>query len=342
MYLQKESCGYSYIIFPLLILIFTSCGHRKEYELFHQCRSRENPRERVGCLQQFIADYPKNDSLSSALAEVLVTLSEQLDQTDEAVRYAATLMLNHPDPGLRRIAYNFMFRQVEDDTGQIGQQVEDALQAIPNSTARATLYRRLIRFYCLYQCSDSLRSAELSHYVDQLLMTGFSDSETHLQLAQGILQSDGGSGLIPIANRLLFRGIECNRKEHIRFYKKLTDPDKLQEYQKGLYQQLYIQLAWNAYRQDHYLYALNLISQAGKFGNLADNNGLIVLGAALAKSGETDEAWKYILRGLTLNPGAETESAEIMAIYTDVFHQIHGRQRNPQQFLDRYRRFHQP
>jgi len=317
----------SFLLILVIVTGLTTCSHRHEHEQFQALSTIDSDSSRLQATLDFLRQYPESDSLQPAIESALA-LWNKYGQSDEKCFFTLKQRLMVHSPEIRNYLDSLLINILATDSAgirQLNHQKKIYQEIYPDPLGIA-----LVVFPYLSTCfqSDSLRNRSLENYADVIIRPDYHQVDTLKQFSDQIL-SLHDQRLIPLSNRFLIHGIRQNR------YLAISDSARNQTYYT-----LYTALAWNAYRQQRYSYALNLISQASKYGNPDNQNGNIILGAAQAQCGELNAGWARILRGLILNPEAEKKSPEINQIYTEMFRKIRGSHENPVRFLSQYRRSH--
>ena len=313
-----------------------SCFQKRELERFQTLGTIDSVAVRLLATQNFIRDYPKSDSLFPALKSVLKLL-EQSDDPDEWLRFALNQRIIQADLEIQHYLDSILFEKLASDSLAKSNYLVDTEKYQQKYTEKLTFALSVLPHLNNGFQSDSIRNQAIIQFGKLILQ---SDNDLILEfksLSDRILQIND-SLLIPLSNQFLIQALKNNTRTIIRSrYPNTVEYDSIQNQN---YYTLYTALAWNAYRQHRFFYALNLMSQATKYGNLEDQNGHIILGAAQAQCGELNEGWANVLKGLILNPEAEKQSVEIENLYTTMFYRIRGSRENPARFLSQYRRSH--
>ncbi len=291
---------------------------------------------RLSATQNFIRDYPKSDSLFPVIKSALELL-EQSGNPDELLQFALNQRLIQPDPEVRQFLDRVLFEKLALDSlgkTKFVSDTEEFHQIYPDKLAFAiTVMPHLNRCFQ----SDSIRNQALYQFGNIVLQ---SDNDLIIglkTLSDQILQLND-SLLISLSNQFLVHALKNNARTTVqKQFPDAAEPDSIQNQN---YYTLYTALAWNTYRQRRFSYALNLMSQATKYGNLEDQDGYIILGAVQSQCGELSDGWANVLKGLILNPEAEKQSVEIEHLYTAMFYRIRGSRENPSRFLSQYRHSH--
>jgi hypothetical protein len=309
-----------------IILGLITCSMEKETETLRKIGTIDSTQVRLEAYQDFIKTYPESDSTLLAIRQILALYTE-LNTPEAAAEFIIDQLNFRSDPEIRKLLYSHFFTGILTDSLLENQTlILDTEYQQKYSTSVATA---LILFPHLNNCFhvDSLRNVYLRKFGESILKSEFNDIEKLRQLADMTLSCDAPV-LIDLSSRFLVKALA------------LTPSLTIDSLQNKTYGELYTQLAWNAFRQENWMHALNLISQATKYGDLDYQQGLILLGAAQAKTGELTEGWGRILEGLIQNPEAEKKSAEVHTIYTELFREIRGSRENPERFLKQYRASH--
>jgi len=325
--------------FKLWLSIFlitgtVSCFHKKELECYHALNSIDSVADRLSTTCNFIRDYPKSDSLLPAIKSALGLL-EKTGNNDQTLQFALDQRIIQHDPEVRQFLEYFLIEKLFPDSLTESKYVSDTdkyHQKHPDKLAAALTIMPYLN--TCFQ-SDSIRNSVINQFGNIILQSDNNHIVELKTLSDQILELND-SLLIPLSNQFLIAAVNYNTPENLnRFFPNAEKPDSIREQN---YFTLYTALAWNAYRQQRFPFALNLMSQASKYGNLENQNGYIILGAAQSQCGELSEGWANVLKGLSLNPDAEKKSAEIEKIYTTLFYRIRGPRENPVRFLSQYRR----
>ena len=310
-----------------------SCFYKKEMERYHALNSIESVADRLSATGNFIRDYPKSDSLLPAIKSALGIL-EKTGDNDQTLQFALDQRIIQHDPEVRQFLEHFLIEKLAPDSLSESKYVSDTdkyHQKHPDKLAAALTIMPYLNT-CLQ--SDSIRNLAINKFGNIILHSDYNNIVGLKALSDQILDLSD-SLIIPLSNQFLVAAVNSNTPENLNgFFPNAEKPDSIREQN---YFTLYTALAWNAYRQKRFFYALNLMSQASKYGNLKNRNGYIILGAAQSQCGELSEGWANVLKGLILNPDAEKKSAEIEQIYTAMFYRIRGSRENPVRFLNQYR-----
>jgi len=324
----------------MMIGIIYSCLSKKEIETFQSILNIEAPKARCDAFKKFISDYPENDSISKAIGNVLQILGGDSADSDSAIQFAIDQLLIRSDPQIRTTLYRFIFTNLYTDTATIDHIVKNALHydnmlPLPSAASIA-----LLPYLDQSLSSDSIRNKLYFMFGAHLLQSEYSDVERIIFLSDKLLECSDSS-LIDLSNEFLIKAIRNTTYENLSIqYSDAQESAELDSLHNDLNFRLYLKLAWNAFHQGNYQYALNLISQVSKYGSLERENALILLGAIQAQTGELTEGWGHVLQGLVLNPTAERQSSEIEQLYISLFRRIRGSRENPTRFLAQYRRSH--
>lgn len=325
-----------FLFFFLFVSTPFACFQRKEQTHYQALQTIDSPTSQLEAICQFITDYPKGDSLLPAIQQA-ITLLETDNQNDSLLQFVIAQRFIRSNPEVTAYLDNQLVARLPLDSLQrqqyrtsldhyareYGQPLAFALASIPH-----------IRSY--FQ-NDSLRRRIIRQLSDVILSSDYDDIGYFINISRQ-LSMTGDSLLLPLSNRFLIAAIQhCTPPTIQKHHPELNQPDSLLN---QYYYSCFTELAWNVYRQRRFEYALHLISQASKFGDLAANNGYIILGAAQAECGELNPGWTHLLTGLVLNPAAEEKSPEIRKIYTRLFARIRGSREDPFRFLNQYRRSH--
>jgi hypothetical protein len=319
------------IIITLMIGWGWSCSAKRESNAWQTIQKIDTPRLRANAYLQFLQEYPDHDSCTIAINRILEIFNRELNNPDSALQFSISRLQLPLSPDCRRILYNFIFSRNISSPDTIHQLIEEALhreqQLSPALAAALILIPRLKNIFS----RDSLRDQMLQELGQHLLQSGYDDVNNLIALSDSLVQY-GDYSLLNLSDQFLIQALKANlpnQKPEV-----LPTADSLRNFNNF---QIYLKLAWNAYHQQRYPYALHLISQTAKYGSLQEDNALILLGAIQFNNGETTDGWGHILQGLVLNPQAEIQSAEIAEIYTTLFTKIRGTRENPWRFLKQYR-----
>lgn len=327
-------------IFIMMIGIIYSCLSRKETEAFQSIQSIEAPKTRCNAFIKFISDYPESDSISKAIGNVLQILGGDSADSESAIQFAIDQLLIRSDTKIRTTLYQFIFTNLYTDTATIDHNVKNALHydnMLPFPSAASIA---LLPYLDQSLSSDSIRNKLYFKFGAHLLQSEYSDAERIIFLSDKLLECSDSS-LIDLSNKFLIKAILNATYENLSIqYSGAQESAELDSLHNDLNFRLYLKLAWNAFHQGDYQYALNLISQVSKYGSLERENALILLGAIQAQTGELTDGWGHVLQGLVLNPTAEQQSSEIEQLYISLFRRIRGSRENPTRFLSQYRRSH--
>ncbi len=327
-------------IFIMMIGIIYSCLSKKEMEAFKSIQNIEAPKTRCDAFKKFISDYPESDSISKATDNVLQILGADSDDSESAIQFAIDQLLIRSDPQIRTTLYQFIFTNLYTDTAIINHNVENALHFDNMLPLPAAASIALLPYLDRSLRSDSIRNKLYFKFGAHLLQSEYGDVERIIFLSDKLLECSDSS-LIDLSNKFLTKAILNATYENLSIqHSDAQESAKLDSLHRDLNFRLYLKLAWNAFHQGNYQYALNLISQVSKYGSLERENALILLGAIQAQTGELMEGWGHVLQGLVLNPTAERQSPEIEQIYISLFRRIRGSRENPTRFLAQYRRSH--
>ncbi|HDP67445.1 MAG TPA: hypothetical protein ENN20_02965 [Candidatus Marinimicrobia bacterium] len=329
----------SIINIPLFVLIMTlpfACFRQPEQERYQALQAIDATEQRLAETCRFIADYPRSDSLFPAIRQVLKLLNES-GQEDRLLEFIINQHLAQSNPEIRTCLDRQLMERLLPDSVQRQRYAADLAHYRleyddPLALALATLPRLQIR-----SPDDSLRRRIIRQLSDHILKSDYTDFGNFKTISEQLLEMDD-SLLVPLSNQFLIAAIDrCTPVTIKKYHPDITQPDSLLN---QFYYSCFTALAWNAYRQRRFEYALNLISQASKYGDLAAQDGYIILGAAQAECDELKQGWAHLLTGLVLNPGAEKESPAIKNIYTTLFRRIRSPREDPTRFLNQYRRSH--
>lgn len=324
----------------LLLFLFVSapfgCFQRKEQIQYQALQAIDSPTSRLEAICQFITDYPESDSLLPAIRQA-VRLLETDNQHDSLLQFVIAQRLIRSLPEVTAFLDSQLVARLPLDSLQRQQyrtSLDHYAREYPPPLAFALASIPHIRSHFL---NDSLRRRIIRQMSDVILSSDYDDIANFINISRQ-LSMTGDSLLLPYANRFLIAAIQhCTPSTIRKHHPVVNRPDSLLN---RYYYTCFTALAWNAYRQRRFEYALQLISQASKFGDLAADNGYIILGAAQAECGELNPGWAHLLSGLVLNPAAEEKSPEIRKIYTRLFIRIRGSRVDPFRFLNQYRRSH--
>lgn len=329
---EFEKIGVRVLIIAGLILGWEwSCSAKREITTLQTIQSISPPQLRADAYIQFIQEHPHSTSCTTAIVQVLDIFNQESNNPDSALQFSISRLLSPLSLAGRRILYHFVFSQNISSADTISQLTEKALQmehqSPPDRATALTLIPRLKNIFS----SDSLRNQMLQELGKHLLLSDYDDVNTLVALSDTLLKY-GDYSLLNLANQFLIEALRANSQNQKTAISATADSlGNINNFQ------IYLRLAWNAFHQQRYLYALHLISQTAKYGNLQQDNALILLGAIQFYNGETTDGWGHILQGLVLNPRAEIQSAEIAEIYTTLFRKIRGIRENPWRFLEQYR-----
>jgi len=319
-----------------LIMATVACFHKRETERYQALAAIDSAAVRLDATLNFIRDYPKSDSLFPAIKSAL-TLWETSGQSDRTLQFILDQRLIQSEPEIRQFLDRALAEKLAPDSvagNQFFKNLAKYQQKHPDELAFALT---VMPYLSTGFQSDSIRNLQISRFGKLILQSGYGHSIELKKISDRVLDLND-SLLTPLANRFLVAAIKNNTPAAIRrYFPDATDPDSIRNQH---YYTFYTALAWNAYCQGRFSYALNLMSQASKYGNLENQNGYIILGAAQAQCGELSEGWANVLKGLILNPDAEKQSSEIDNLYREMFYRIRGARENPARFLKQYRRSH--
>jgi len=308
-----------------------SCSAKREITTWQTIQSMDSPRLRADAYILFLQEYPHSDSCTTAIARILDIFNQELNNPDGTLQFSITRLQSPLSPDCRRILYNFIFSQNVAGPESIHQLTTEALyreqQLSPDLAAALILIPRLNNIFS----NDSLRNQMLQELGKRVLQSDYNDINKLIALSDS-LEQYGDYSLLNLSNQFLTKALKANLRNQKPAV--LVTADSLRNLKNF---QIYLRIAWNAYHQQRYPYALHLISQTAKYGDLQQDNALILLGAIQFYNGETTDGWGHILQGLVLNPEVETQSAEIAEIYTTLFRKIRGTRENPWRFLEQYR-----
>jgi len=331
------------IFFRIIIisLFLLHCNSKKEIEQFQAAITTENPESRVEQLKTFAENYPKSDSLGSVYLNILNTMYKELSLKSEAIKYFSNLLISENNEDVRYNLYFFINRIQNKDAHTAAIKTERILNQQRNKDLKIEAYRFLIQLCSLISLPDSVRRQEIKTAGNLLINSEWYDPNDFINLSDTIIQIKDTT-LLDLSSRLLIKGIKVNTGENImRIYPGEKDTSWLSDKIQQNYFHLFLKLAWNAYRQRNYTYAMNLISQASKYNDLSLNNGLILLGGIEVKNGDVKKGWNNVLKGLLIDTSAEQKFTKIENIYTDIFRQVKGTRESPGKFLKKYRDTHQ-
>jgi hypothetical protein len=319
------------IIAILMIGWQWSCSAKREITTWQTIQSMDSPQLRADAYILFLQEYPHSDSCTTAIARILDIFNQELNDPDGALQFSITWLQLPLSPDCRKILYNFIFSQNGAGPDSIRQLTREARyreqQLSPDLAAALILIPRLNNTFS----NDSLRNQMLQELGKRILQSDYNDINKLISLSDSLEQYEDYS-LLNLSNQFLTKALKANLRNQKPVVSATADSLRnLKNFQ------IYLRLAWNAYHQQRYPYALHLISQTAKYGDLQQDNALILLGATQFYNGETTDGWGHILQGLVLNPEAETQSAEIAEIYTTLFRKIRGTRENPWRFLEQYR-----
>jgi len=335
----KSNIKISLLIIIISLFMFR-CDSKKEIEQFQAAITIENPENRLEQLRTFVANYPKSDSLGKTYFNILNTIYRELNLKSEAVKYFSKLLINETNDDIRYNLYFFINSIQNQDSTTVANKTERILNQQGNKDLKIEAYKFLLKLYPNLSLPDSVRWQETEIVGNFLINSEWYDPNDFINLSDTILQTKDTT-LLDLSSRLLRQGVKVNTYENImKIYPGEKDTPWLSDKIQQNYFQLFLKLAWNAYRQGNYIYAMNLISQTSKYHDISSDNGLILLGAIQAKYGELEKGWNNILKGLLIDTLAEQKSPEIEKIYTDIFRQVKGIRKNPGNFLNKYRNTH--
>jgi len=308
-----------------------SCSPKREITTWQTIQRMDSPQLRADAYTHFLQEYPHSDSCTIAIARILDIFNQELNNPDRALQFSITQLQTPLSSDCRRILYNFIFSQKVADPDSIHQLTTEALfqeQHLASDLAAALI---LIPQLNNIFSNDSLRNQMLQELGQRVQQSDYNNINKLTSLSDSLAQYEDYA-LLNLSNQFLTKALKANMQNQKLAVSATTDS------LRNLHNfQIYLRLAWNAYHLQRYPYALQLISQTAKYGDLQQDNALILLGAIQFYNGETTDGWGHILQGLVLNPEAETQSAEIVEIYTTLFHKIRGTRENPWRFLEQYR-----
>lgn len=305
-------------------------------ESFQALSTLDSVTVRLSATCDFIREYPKSDSLFPAIKSALELLEKNGDP-DQLLLFTLNQRLIQTDPQIQQYLDNILFEKLISDSLSKSNYLSDTENYHQKYTDELSFVLSVILHLNSGFQSDSIRNKTIKQFGNILLQSDNDMIMEFKSLSDRILQLND-SLLIPLSNQFLIRALKNNSRTMIRSqFPNTAACDSIQNHN---YYTLYTALAWNAYRQHRFSYTLNLMSQATKYGNLEDQNGYIILGAAQAQCGELNDGWANVLKGLILNPEAEKQSVEIENLYTAMFYRIRGSRENPARFLSQYRRSH--
>jgi len=332
----KPVINFKLWLFIYLIISTVSCFHKREMERYQALSTIDSVVIRFSATSDFIRDYPKSDSLFPAIKSALELLKKAGD-TDQTLQFALDQRIIQTDPEIRQFLDRFLVEKLVPDSLAKSKYICDTEEYPQKYSDKLALALTVMPHLNSCFHSDSIRNQAINRFGNIILQ---SDNDLIMglkTLSDQILELND-SLLFSISNQFLTAALKNNIQTTIRGH--FPDATELDSIQDQNYYTLYTALAWNAYRQRRFSYALNLMSQATKYGNLEDQDGYIILGAALSQCGELSEGWANVLKGLILNPDAEKQSVEIENIYTAMFYRIRSSRENPTRFLSQYRRSH--
>lgn len=316
------------------------CHSKRETEQFQAAITTENPESRVEQLRTFAKNYPKSDSLGRVYLYILNTMYKELNLQSEAIKYFSNLLISENNEDVRYNLYFFINNIQNKDTFPAAIKTERILNQQRNKDIKIEAYRFLIQLYSHISLPDNIRRQETETVGNLLINSEWYYSSDFINISDTIIQTEDTT-LLDLSSRLLIKGIKVNTYENImRIFPDEKDTSWLSDKIQQNYFHLFLKLAWNAYRQRNYTYAMNLISQTSKYNDLSSNNGLILLGAIQAKNGEVEKGLNNVLKGLLIDTSAEQKSTEIEKIYTNIFRQVKGARNSPGKFLKEYRDTH--
>ncbi|HCL00301.1 MAG TPA: hypothetical protein DHW42_09395, partial [Candidatus Marinimicrobia bacterium] len=314
------------LLLTTILLLTYACTAKKEIEEYQSILKIEKPGEQVSRLIKFIYDHPQSDSTPKAVSRVLNILNTEPGNPDAAMQFSTDLLPVQISPPARDLLYRYIFSKIVEDSASVNQMVS-------NTSGLATTSAALAIFPYMNQCfqTDSLRNRQMLKLGKIIVESDYQNPEKLIALSDTILGYNDTT-FLNLSNQLLLKALRANRPD---------SSSRADSVYKNLNFQIYLKLARNAYHQKKFQYALNLISQCAKYGDLQQENALILLGAIQAQTGELTEGWGHVLKGLVLNITAEKEDPEIEKIYITLFRKIRGSREDPARFIEQYRRSHQ-
>lgn len=323
------------LLITILLLIY-ACTAKKEIEEYQSILKIETSGEQVTQLIKFIYNHPQSDSTPKAVSLVLNILDTEPGNPDAAMQFTTDLLPVQISPPARDLLYRYIFSKIVKDSASVNQMVS-------NTRGLATTSAALAIYPYMDQCfrTDSLRNRQMLKLGKIIVESDYQNTEKLIALSDTILGYNDTT-FMNLSNQFLIKALRTNRLNFNQDYTHTPDSSsRADSVYKNLNFRIYLKLARNAYHQKKFPYALNLISQCAKYGDLQQENALILLGAIQAQTGELTEGWGHVLKGLVLNPTAEKEDPEIENIYITLFRKIRGSREDPARFIEQYRRSHQ-
>ncbi|MCD6441143.1 MAG: hypothetical protein J7L86_05090 [Candidatus Marinimicrobia bacterium] len=323
------------LLITIFLFIYT-CTANKEIEEYQSILKIEPPVEQARRLIKFIYDHPQSDSTPKAVSRVLNILDTESGNPDAAMQFTTDLLPVQISPPARDLLYRYIFSKIAKDSASVNQMVSNTRGLTTTSVALAILPYMNRCFQ-----TDSLRNRQILKLGKIIVESDYQNPEKLMALSDTIIgYSD--TTFLNLSNQFLVKALRANMPDLNQDYTHPPDSSsRVDSVCNNLNFRIYLKLARNAYHQKKFQYALNLISQCAKYGDLQQENTLILLGAIQAHTGELTEGWGHVLKGLVLNPGAEKEDPEIENIYITLFRKIRGSREDPARFIEQYRRSHQ-
>ncbi len=312
---------YKILIFSVLSSVFIiSCGifytlyysPRKEAETLEKCYRVEDSGQRVESFQRFLEKYPKSKNRVSINNKIIQLMLSEINDTVGMYEFFSLTLLAEDDLISKQSIFDFT-KQIFMETGL---NFPSGNYSIKNKTG-------ILRFLVnLYLCSEILNKyVIIENYCDQLINFSKINPEILYSISNSVISQDDTLA-INISNKLLIKAIHLNRVELLNEYNPGIHSGLLSNKRDEIFYKLFLQLAINTYLTENYIYAINLISQAAKYSNMSESDGLIFLGAIRSEIGETERGWDNILEGLLINNKAEKESRIIAEIYKKYYYKI--------------------
>lgn len=324
-----------YWILPLLLAasLFCQCSSRQAEKAYQLIRTESDPIQRATAFEKWLSQYPRYVLFPAAGAAWLRLVYHTLDRPEEAIRFWTTQLLRDDIDRVAHLTDSLIAFYLASD--RFSCVALSAMPSVPDPDERDTIdwpHPFLIRVWMHIDLPDSVRHEYLIRISSHWIQTEKPNAVRMMQYADS-LTARHDHHLFAQANRQLSRVLEIGARGI-----DLNDALPPSPPVNDLYRMILIKMAWNAYRLERFTQALNLISQAARFGDPDICQGYIILGAAQIETGETDLGWQHLLYGLLLDPEAEIRSTEINSLYTRYFRRIEGAS-NPDHFLKQYRRF---
>jgi len=324
------------LLLTTILLLIYACTAKKEIEEYQSILKIETPGEQARRLIKFIHDHPQSDSTPKAVSRVLNILNTEEGNPDAAMQFTTDLLPVQISPPARDLLYRYIFSKIIRDSASVNQMVS-------NIRGLATTSAVLAIFPYMDQCfqADSLRNRQMLKLGKIIVESDYQNPEKLMALSDTILGYNDTT-FLNLSNQILVKALRANRPNLNKDYTHTPDSSsRADSIYKNLNFRIYLKLARNAYHQKKFPYALNLISQCAKYGDLQQANALIFLGAIQAQTGELTEGWGHVLKGLVLNPTVKKEDPEIEEIYITLFRKIRGSREDPARFIEQYRRSRQ-